>query len=64
MIASDNGRIEIVQLLLEAGADKEAEDEVRKSPERKNHTRAHMCGCQGGSERMHHVASSHRCSCS
>ena len=43
MMASIKGYTATVQLLLEAGADKEAKDKVRET-KRKNHTHLHTCG--------------------
>ena len=43
MLASERGHTAIVQLLLEAGADKEAKDKVR---ERENHTHQHIDGLE------------------
>ena len=45
MYASENGHTAIVELLLGAGADKEAKDKVRET-KRANHTRT--SGCQDG----------------
>ena len=45
MMASENGHTATVELLLGAGADTEAKDEV-SGRKRANHT--HICGCQDG----------------
>jgi ankyrin repeat protein len=44
MLASQNGHTATVQLLLEAGADKEAKGQVTKR-ERKDHAHAHTHSC-------------------
>jgi len=55
MIASHNGHTDIVQLLLKAGADKEAKNEVREERGEITYTHAHTythevderCSCDG-----------------